>query len=71
MTARRALIARDPKTYRRQDLKLSAAWDADTDPEVTARMLAAVVAPMARRWLEVYGTSIPTPRIVWTVEEVT
>lgn len=69
--APRALIARDPRTYRRQELELSAAWDETTDAELLGHYLANVVATLARRWHERYSIPIPMARIEWSIEEVT
>lgn len=64
----RALVARDPKTYRRQALELSAAWDHTTDTEVLSQYLADVVVTLARRWRELYSVTIPIKRIEWSIE---
>lgn len=63
-----ALVARDPKTYRRQALELSAAFDEDTEPELLGHMLANVVATLARRWHERYSVTMPLKRIEWSIE---
>lgn len=70
-TARRALVARDPKTYRRQELELTAAMDEETDAELLGHFLANVVALAARNWRDSYGVLMPLPRIEWSIEEAT
>lgn len=69
MTAK-ALIARDPKTFRRQGFELSVAWDGDLDAELIGHMLANVVALIARRWVERYSVTMPVHRIDWSIEEL-
>lgn len=69
MSSPKALIARDPKTYRRQGFELSSAWHAELDPELIGHMLAAVVNTIARRWVERYSVTMPVHRIEWSIEE--
>lgn len=68
---RRALVACDPKTYRRQELELSAGWDESTDAELLGHYLANIVATLARRWRERYNVIMPLPRMEWSIEEAT
>jgi hypothetical protein len=68
--SRSALVARDPRTYRRFALVLALGWDHTSDPVELARYLGNLTVNIARAWLRRYGSPLPMRRVEWSIDTV-